>query len=120
MTISYITVTAPILQIKDLSLTQKLILGLVCSLRAGLKMLNPDIGELLRISDSQVSYAINDLDRKGYVKIDNPQSKYRTIYLTENPKVRSALLNGKPESKQGLLHGLTGSTSRKTRNINKR
>ena len=119
MTLDYVKVSVSILQIRDLSLTQKIILGLVTSLAKGLKLDNSAIGKILNISASQVSHVINDMERKGYVRIENRQSKYRTIYLAENPKVKAVLLNGKPESKSVLLSGLTGTTSRKTTNITK-
>ena len=131
MTIDYIRLPTSILHLKGLSFAQRIILALVASFDTkGLGMSNSAIGEIITISADQVSHSIKDLEGKGYVRIESGQSKWRRIYLVENPEVTSVLLRGKPRSKpillRGkprskpiLLRGLTGSTSGKTPNRTK-
>jgi hypothetical protein len=130
MTIDYIRVPAHILGIKNISPTQKLILGLVVSLDDGLKLSNHQLGELLTVTPNQISTTIGDLEKKGHVMIRNKQSKYRVIYFRENHELKGSLLKeepgsrsdplpDKPESRSGLLPGLTEATFGKTRNITK-
>ena len=88
MTLDFVRIPVAILQIEELSLTQKVILGLVTSFNSkGLRLSNSELGEVLNISANRVSKSLGDMKRKGYIKIHNGQSKWRQIYLVENPEV---------------------------------
>lgn len=122
MPLNYVVLTVSILQISELNLAQKIILGLVCSLSKGLKINNENIGKIIGVSASHVSHLISDMDSKGYLEIKNPQSKYRVIYLAENDKVNDILLSHKQQSKSDSKRSTlrnTQSTLRKTANISK-
>jgi len=117
MSIDYVRLPIAILQIDEINTNQKIILALVASLRQGLKLTNDKIADILRLSTSRVSCLISELQRKGYVRIVNPQSKYRTVYLAENSKVTALALNRKQQSKRGSTSSKPKSTSSKTTNI---
>ena len=104
MSIEYVRVPVSILQIEEINTNQKIILALVSSLRQGLKLTNDKIAAILRLSPSRVSCLISELQRKEYVRIVNPQSKYRKVYLAENSKVTALALNQKQQS---LFHYFT-------------
>jgi len=98
VTLDYVRLPVSILKIKDLTFGQKIILGLVTSLSKGLKLSNAATGEILSVSEGHVSRMINDLESKGYVRIENRQSKYRAIYLGIERKVEAVLLQHRAQT----------------------
>ena len=101
MPLDYFTVAKPIFEIGNLSHKQKFVLCMVLSFRQGLKISNDQIAQWCNIKAERVSNLIADLERKKYIIIKNPQSKYRTIsanpehfYFSENAKVKEILLWG--------------------------
>jgi len=90
--LEYIKIPAGVFALQDLSLSQKILLGLVMSMRLGLKISNSGIGKLLMLRPDSISKLISDLELKKYIRITGAQSKYRIIYFGENPKVKTILL----------------------------
>lgn len=91
MTFDYIpSISMVIMKLKNLNLRQKILLGLVISFNEkGLKMGNKTLGEILDIWPSRVSKLLKDMESKGYVRINNKQSQYRTIYLLQSATVET-------------------------------
>ena len=88
MSLDFVHIPVAILQIEELSFAQKIMLGLVTSFNSkGLRLSNSELGNILNISANRVSKSLGDMERKGYIKIHNGQSKWRQIYLVENPDV---------------------------------
>lgn len=113
MSIDYVRIPASILSIKELNPNQKIILSLAASLRNGLTLTNEKIAEIVCLSESRVSALVNDMQRLEYVRIVNPQSKYRTIHLAENSKVTALSLSRKQSSKKACTSPKTKGTSLK-------
>jgi len=86
---TFITVSVDIMRDKNLSFSQKFILAEIhqlVSLDRGCIASNRHFAELIGLSKQAVSNAINDLEKKGYIVIDNRRTKRnvgRRIYLAE-------------------------------------
>lgn len=90
--IEYIHLPIELLKIRELSDKQKMLLSLVLSfVGKGLTMSNYSLADLLQIHPAKVSAYISDLQSKGYITIENGQSKYRKIYFNQNVKVDNLL-----------------------------
>jgi hypothetical protein len=106
LAISYVRIEADVLSRKDLSSTEKIILGLVQSFDGkGLMLPNNEIGNIVGVRADTVSAIIAGLQAKGLVCCANPQSKYRRVYFGENPKVKDVLLRDKAQSKNNSTLG---------------
>ena len=121
MTLDYLYVSAGVLRLPDLSLRQKLLLGLIISFdgEKGLKVSNKELSELLNVWPSRVSRLLKNLEEKGYVKIENPQSRHRVVHLLQSAQVENILLATKRTSKTGLLATLSTSTVAQSSNRSK-
>ena len=107
-----------ILTIKGLSLREKLLLSLVVRFgKKGLTAGNAEIARLLDVTPTRVSELLSNLEQKGYVEIENRQSRHRKVYFRPNSKVRATLLSTESESKNSLLSTLDESTFDGSRNI---
>jgi hypothetical protein len=85
--IDYIRIDADVLAL-DLSDKSKMLLGLIKSFDRGLGMSNSELGELLNCSDDNISRIIRELN--AYIKIKNPQSRYRKIFYSgRNAEVKT-------------------------------
>lgn len=106
MTLDYLPSTSnAILKLPNLNLRQKLLLSLVKSFDSnGLKASNESLGEILDIWPSRVSKLLNDMESKGYVRIDNKQGRNRKVYLlqsaTVEPSTKRNSRDGKPSTKR--------------------
>ena len=116
MSLEYVKIPIGIFAASDLNDKQKILLGMVASFKAGLKLNNATLAGLFQIGQGRISELLTDMERKDYVQIKNRQSKYRIVYLRENPKVDSLLLS----TSKGLLSDIDDSTFDQSRNINKR
>ena len=120
MTLDYLHIPIAILRLPGLNLRQKLLLGLVISFNEkGLRMSNDELAEIVDVCSSRISKIVKSLERKGYVKIKNPQSRYRVIYLLQNDKVDDILLSPLRQSKSILLSPSEPSTLALAPNITK-
>jgi hypothetical protein len=118
MTLDYVTIRRPILILKGYSANKKILLGLVDSFNSkGLKMSNAGLAEILDVRADYVSNLLSELESSGDIRIENRQSRYRTIYFGEKSKVNDVLLRTKPLSKKVLLRTLPQSTSDFSPNI---
>jgi hypothetical protein len=105
MTLDYITIPVAILSLTDLNIRQKLILALVVNFNENsLKMSNEALSDILGIREDTVGDLINDMQVKGYVRIENAQSKWRKIYLRENSELK-CILRELPISKDASTSG---------------
>jgi DNA-binding MarR family transcriptional regulator len=122
MTLDYLYVPVGVLKLGDLNLRQKLLLGLIISFdgEQGLKVGNEELSVLLDVWPSRVSRLLKSLEEKGYVRIENPQSRHRVVHLLQSAKVDDALLATKRTSKTGALATLSTPTVAQSSNINKR
>ena len=116
MSLEYVKIPIGIFVANDLNDKQKILLGMVASFKAGLKLNNATLAKLFQIRQGRISELLTDMERKDYVQIKNRQSKYRIVYLQENTKVENLLLSISTE----LLSDLDCSTFDQSRNINKR
>ena len=71
----------------ELSLSEKVLLGLVWSFKNGLRLSNAEIGKIVCLHTSNVSLMISRLEAAGWVKITAKQSRWRRIYFTAGAKV---------------------------------
>jgi len=77
MATKFITVPIKIMQDKNLTANQKFILAEIeqlCSLELGCFAKNKHFSELIGVKVAGVSNAINDLEKKGYIAIDNSKT----------------------------------------------
>jgi DNA-binding MarR family transcriptional regulator len=118
MTLDYLPSTSiAILKLPNLNLRQKLLFSLVKSFDSnGLKMSNESLGEILDIWPSRVSKLLNDMESKGYVRIDKKRSQYRRIYLLQSATVALAT---KRNSEGGEVATKRPSTVAQSRNRSK-
>ena len=120
MTLDYLHIPVAILKLRDLSLRQKLLLGLVVSFGdKGLCIGNRELGDILGVLPTRVSELLYDLEAKGYVEIKNRHSRYRTIYYRPKSTVGDIVLSTKTDSKSVLLSTFDRSTIDQSRNITK-
>jgi hypothetical protein len=125
--ITYITIPVELFADKSLCDTQRHILGLAISFdEKGVRLSNQQLAGLFNKNPKYIGDLIVDLARKDFIKIENGQSKYRVFYFQGKLEVKDGELPEKPGSrknllpeKSGLLPDISGSTSRKTWNINK-
>ena len=118
MTLNFIIIPTAVLRIKNLNIRQKVLLAMVISFNEqGLTMGNERIGELLGIWPCRVSGLLKDMQLKNYVQVDNPQSRYRRIYLSKSAKVDELLLFTKSKSKGRLLFTKSKATFHESENI---
>ena len=118
MTLDFIICPAAILKLRGLNLREKLLLSLAFKFNGnGLRASNTELAGLLDVLPSWVSDLLCSLERKGYIEIENRQSRHRVIYFRPKPKVGDELLPAKTESKETLLPVFTPSTSGESRNI---
>lgn len=95
--IDYIRIDAEILQL-DISDKGKFLLGLVKRFKHGLRMSNSDLAELLKCSPDNIPRILREVNE--YVRIENPQSRYRTMFYSgANDGVDSRLLRQINQSK---------------------
>lgn len=93
MPIDFITIPAAVLQIKGLSLAQKMLLALILAFgEKGLRMSNASLGELLDIRADSVGRLLAGLHRENYIEIGQAQSRWRVIYLGKKAEVEEILL----------------------------
>jgi len=122
MSIDFVTIPTWVLQDPNLCDKQKMLLGLIIGFNSkGFRMGNNEVGEILMLNPKTVSNLMSDLKSKGYIKIDNPQSRYRKIYFHKNIEVETTTLPQKEGSKdillpqdRELLPQIQGFTSTKT------
>lgn len=111
MTLDFITIPATILKLDDLNLRQKLLLALIVSFNnKGLRVGNKELSVLLDVWPSRVSRLLKGLEEKGYVKIENAQSRHRVVHLLQSAQVEDILLATKRTSKSILLATLSTPT----------
>jgi len=111
MTLSYLHIPVAVLKLADLNIREKLLLGLVIAFgNGGLRVNNQELSVLLDIWPSRVSRLLKSLEQKGYVKIENPQSRYRVVHLLQSARVESILLATRRTSRTGALATLSTPT----------
>ncbi len=74
----------------DLSLPEKMLLGLVWSFPDGLRLSNAEIGKIVCLYPDNVSRIISKLESTGRVRITGKQSRWRKIYFVGRDKVEPA------------------------------
>jgi len=105
MATKFITVPIELMHDKQLSANQKFILAEImqlCSLEKGCIASNMHFSELVGITTMGVSKALHDLEEKGYIKIDNAQTKRnfgREITINSG---KSPINSGKSPINSGL------------------
>ena len=82
MALEYIKIPVEIMMLEDVNDKQRILLGLVSSLKNGLKMSNQKLGTLLHVNPSRISDLLGDLERKNHVEIVNRQSRHRVVLLS--------------------------------------
>jgi DNA-binding MarR family transcriptional regulator len=111
VTLDFITIPTAILKLRDLNLREKLLLALVVSFNSkGLRAGNEELSVLLDVWPSRVSRLLKSLEEKGYVRIENPQSRYRVVHLLQSAQVEDVLLAIKRNSRSGALATLSTPT----------
>jgi hypothetical protein len=90
--IEYIKIPATILCRTDLPNTAKMLLGLIAGFGSkGLMLSNPQLAKVLCCCEDYIGKLLNEL--KEFIRIENPQSRYRKIfYSVENKEVETTLL----------------------------
>lgn len=114
MTLKYVKIWAEIFQIADLSLPQKVMLGMISQLPKGLLLSNEAIGLLLGLTPTHVSRLLVDMEQKGHVQFCNRQSRHRAIHLGTSAEVKDILLLHQGRSKDRLTSAQTQATSAST------
>lgn len=120
--LKYANIPLEVLLLPNIDVSQKFILGLACSMSKGLILGNKCLSIITGKSESRVNQLISDLRQKGYVEIDNRQSRHRkikpcreNIYSAISCQVEGGLL----DNFEGLLDNPLLSTWQPTANINK-
>lgn len=72
----------------ELSLPEKVILGLAWSFDDGLKLSNSEIGRIVCLHPVNVSRILSKLESAGWIRITNKQSRWRRIYFSVDAKVQ--------------------------------
>ena len=72
----------------DLSLPEKVLLGLVWSFKDGLRLSNSEIGRIVCLHPVNVSLMISRLEAGGLIEIKAKQSRWRKIYFSAGVKVK--------------------------------
>lgn len=91
MALKYLKIPSEVLKIKGLSLPQKAILGMATGFNSdGLKMSNEGIGEIVCLSERQVSRQLSDLVSRDLIRVEKPQSRHRVIRFNYDAHVRVA------------------------------
>ena len=97
--LKYITIPDFLLYNPDLRFVEKGFLGLVYSFnQEGLGMSNEHLGRILRLSESNISRMIAQLEADGWIDVKNKKSRWRRIYFAAGSKVNDAI----PCSKEGF------------------
>jgi DNA-binding MarR family transcriptional regulator len=118
MTLNYLYIPVGIMKLPDLNLREKLLLALVVSFNnKGLRAGNKELSVLLDVWPSRVSRLLKSLEQKGYVKIENPQSRYRVVHLLQSAQVEDILLAIKRNSRSDALATLSTPTVAQSSNI---
>jgi hypothetical protein len=73
----------------ELSLPEKVLLGLVWSFPDGLRLSNSEIGRIVCLHPARVSLMVSRLEKGGWLKITDKQSRWRRIYFCASAKVNS-------------------------------
>ena len=81
-------IPGPILYYPELTLPEKVLLGLVWSFKDGLRLSNGEIGKILCKHPDTVSRIIKKLERGGWLKITGKQSRWRRLYFDAQVKVK--------------------------------
>ena len=120
--LKYANIPLEVLLLPNIDVSQKIILGLACSMPKGLLLGNKCLSMITGKSESRVNQLISDLRQKGYVNIENRQSRHRkikpnteNIYSAISCQVEGDLL----DNFEGLLDNPQLSTWQPTVNINK-
>lgn len=99
--IDYVRIDNEILTRKDLSSTEKIVLGLIKNFNAkGLRLPNSEIAKLVGTKPKTVTIILSRLQDKGWIRIENSQSKYRQVYFRTESEVKPGLLPNKVGSKK--------------------
>lgn len=72
----------------ELSLPEKMLLGLVWTFPDGLRLSNAEIGRILCKHPDTVSRLVKKLEAGGWVKITGNQSRWRRLYFDAEVKVK--------------------------------
>jgi hypothetical protein len=72
----------------ELSLPEKMLLGLVWSFPDGLKLSNAEIGKIICLYPDNVSRIISKLESAGWIRITGKQSRWRRLYFVADNKVK--------------------------------
>ena len=80
-------IPGPILYYPELTLAEKVLLGLVWSFKDGLRLSNAELGRILCKHPDTVSRIIKKLERGGWLKITGKQSRWRRLYFDAQVKV---------------------------------
>lgn len=104
MSLNYLQISETILY-SQLSLPEKILIALAMSFTdKGLSLGNDQLAKILSMTPRYVSDLISKLKSENLLKVVSPKSRYRRIYLAENPEV------------ENLLRCLTGTTTSNNRN----
>jgi len=88
--IDFVRIDRDILTRKDLSDKGKMLLGLITTFNSqGLTLGNEELAEILCVHENSVGRLLADLERKGFVRITNRQSKFRRVYSNTSAGVET-------------------------------
>ena len=72
----------------ELTLPEKVVLGLVYTFKDGLRLSNAEIGRIVCLHPVNVSLLISRLEAGGLIEIKAKQSRWRKIYFSAGVKVK--------------------------------
>lgn len=72
----------------ELTLPEKVVLGLVYTFKDGLRLSNAEIGKILCLYPDNVSRIISKLESAGWIRITGKQSRWRRLYFVADNKVK--------------------------------